>query len=100
MGKKARERRKREKALFGKVVRLERWRENEFGELTRRMTKAEARRQLVAKAAVFARVEREIVSRMADVARRDIEAEEDRHFAAGLNYAAACAASFRDPLGS
>lgn len=92
MGKKARERRKREKALFGKVVRLHHWRENEFGELKRRMTKAEARRVLIAKAAFFARAEREIVSRMGDIAKADIQAEEDRRVLADLNYFAAVAA--------
>lgn len=93
MGKKARERRKKEKAAYGKVVRLQRWRETEFGELKRRMTKAEARRQLIAKAAFFERAEREILERMATVVRDEIHAIEDRRFFAAINYAAAVSAS-------
>lgn len=97
MGKKARERRKKTKALFGKIVRLERWRENEFGELKRRMTKAEARRRLVAKVA-FAAAERQIVDLLAQKALQEMYAIEDRHAFAGLHYAAACAASFGSPF--
>ena len=77
MGKKARERRKQEKAAFNKIP--PHWRENEFGELIRHATKAEARQTLLRRELRRAQLERQIMDLMVTRVRDDMQAEEDRH---------------------
>jgi hypothetical protein len=73
MGRKHRENRKAVKAR----LRLMGWRENEFGELVKNGSKAEARRTLLNKKILFAMAERDIVDSICRRAVEDLCAIED-----------------------
>lgn len=75
MGKKARELRKKVKTEFERLS--PRYRETEFGELKLRLSKTEARRVLLRKAALFSAREREILQVIQDQAVADIRAQLD-----------------------
>ena len=81
MGRKHREIRKVVKAR----LRLMGWRENEFGELVKKGSKAEARRNLLTQKILFAMAERDIVESICRRAREDICAIEDAAVFAQVN---------------
>jgi hypothetical protein len=81
MGRKHREIRKVVKAR----LRLMGWRENEFGELVKKGSKAEARRNLLTQKILFAMAERDIVESICRRAREDICAIEDAAVFAQIN---------------
>lgn len=88
MGKKSRARRSIEKAMVIELSQRGLWRENEFGELQRRMTKAEARRHVLSRAITFLMAERDIMRKACDHAKKEIHAIEDARVFAMLGAAA------------
>ena len=81
MGRKHRETRKAVKAR----LRLMGWRENEFGELVKKVSKAWARRNLLTMKILTAMAERDIVDSICRKAKEDICAIEDAAVFAQLN---------------
>lgn len=80
MGNRHRQNRRAEKAQLRQLG----WRENELGELAKRMTKAEARRNLIARAAARFEFERYAIETLSLAARNDIYAIEDASFLADM----------------
>ncbi len=80
MGNRHRQIRMAEKAKLRQLG----WRENEFGELSRCMTKADARRNLINRALARFEFERYVVETMSLAARNDIYAIEDASFFADM----------------
>jgi hypothetical protein len=74
MGKKHR----RIRTQIKSELRRQGWREDEFGELKRRMTKGDARRHLLGQRLFFLQTEREIMDIAVEKARQEILEEEDK----------------------
>lgn len=83
MGKKYR----RIRSAIKSELRKNGWYENEFGELTKRTTKAEARARLLEKKLFLRKAEQEIIQLAVERATRDIIEIEDRRVFADIERA-------------
>jgi hypothetical protein len=91
MGQKHREERKEVKAL---LRRFPGWRENEFGELAKRTSKAEARKAILSRRILLQMVEESLFASITSRVREEICAQEDANFIVMIDQAVECGGTY------